>query len=88
MVPKCNQESKELRGNPYNLSEFSFIANLSCCVSVLVSKMSKRVDEGENSSPNPNDALVSTLSTMVQTLVRLEERMQRVEERQAAPAQP
>ena len=88
MVPKCNQESKELRGNPYNLSEFSFIANLSCCVSVLVSKMSKRVDEGENSSPNPNDALVSTLSTMVQTLARLEERMQRVEERQAAPAQP
>src|SRR2546425_3567702 len=50
--------------------------------------MSKRVDEGENSSPNPNDALVSTLSTMVQTLARLEERMQRVEERQAAPAQP
>src|SRR5256714_5272845 len=50
--------------------------------------MSKRVDEGENSSPNPNDALVSTLSTMVQTLARLEERMQRVEERQVAPAQP
>src|SRR2546426_7996812 len=50
--------------------------------------MSKRVDEGEHSSPNPNDALVSTLSTMVQTLARLEERMQRVEERQAAPAQP
>src|SRR2546425_4056191 len=89
VVPKCNQESKELRGNPYNLSEFSFIANLSCCVSVLVSKMSKRVDEGENSSPNPNDALVSTLLfTMVQTLARLEERMQRVEETQAAPAQP
>src|SRR2546423_14847355 len=50
--------------------------------------MSERVDEGENSSPNPNDALLSTLSTMVQTLARLEERMQRVEERQAAPAQP
>src|SRR2546426_5098399 len=50
--------------------------------------MSKRVDEGDNSPPNPNDALVSTLSTMVQTLARLEERMQRVEERQAAPAQP
>src|SRR5256884_4820017 len=50
--------------------------------------MSKRVDEGEHSSPNPNDALVSTLSTMVQTLARLEERMQRVEERQATPAQP
>src|SRR2546422_6958801 len=50
--------------------------------------MSKRVDEGEHSTPNPNDALVSTLSTMVQTLARLEERMQRVEERQAAPAQP
>ena len=46
------------------------------------------MDEGEHSSPNPNDALVSTLSTMVQTLARLEERMQRVEERQAAPAQP
>src|SRR2546430_1155235 len=49
--------------------------------------MSKRVDEGDNPSPNPNDALISTLSTMVQTLARLEERMQRVEERQAPPAQ-
>ena len=53
--------------------------------------MSKRVEEGDNTPTNPttgtNDALVSTLTTMMETLARLEERMQRDDKRRAPPAQ-